>query len=56
MTNSDRETQLDQEETFSSWRSFGAVAAGLLAQTEAQRNSLDQLDRTRFVPIAWAAE
>ena len=40
---------------FSSWRSMGSVAAGLVARIEAQRQAA-QDEAPAFVPVAWAAE
>ena len=49
-------TAVDEEQTqSSSWRSFGSVAASLLARAEERRTETPS-DDDGYAPVAWAAE
>lgn len=56
MMNKDRVDEREREGGFSSWRSVGAVAAGLAVRVTVQRDEAAPLEEPRFIPVAWAAE
>jgi len=46
----------DAREQASSWRSFGSVAATLIARAEMQQVREIATEDLPFMPVAWAAE
>jgi nitrate reductase assembly molybdenum cofactor insertion protein NarJ len=54
--NNDQATDLARDEGVVSWRSIGAVVAGLADRIEAARFEADRIEEPDYVPVAWAAE